>query len=57
VLRIPGMRDPDGKFVYTLSSVAGTVGIFAVEKDGTLQNVGFAGGVSSLSGFNRIAAF
>ncbi|MBZ5689005.1 MAG: lactonase family protein [Acidobacteriia bacterium] len=47
----------DGKFVYTLNSVAGTVGIFAVQNDGTLQNVGFAGGVSPLSGFNGIAAF
>ncbi len=47
----------DGKFVYTLNSVAGTVGIFAVQKDGTLLNVGLAGGVSPLSGFNGIAAF
>jgi hypothetical protein len=47
----------DGKFVYTLNSVAGSVGIFAVQKDGTLLNVGFAGGVSPLSGFNGIAAF
>jgi 6-phosphogluconolactonase (cycloisomerase 2 family) len=47
----------DGKFVYTLNSVAGAVGIFAVQNDGTLLNVGFAGGVSPLSGFNGIAAF
>lgn len=47
----------DGRFVYTLNSVAGAVGIFAVQKDGTLLNVGFAGGVSPLSGFNGIAAF
>jgi 6-phosphogluconolactonase (cycloisomerase 2 family) len=47
----------DGKFVYTLNSVAGTVGMFAVQKDGTLLNVGSAGGVSPLSGFNGIAAF
>jgi 6-phosphogluconolactonase len=47
----------DGKFVYTLNSVAGAVGIFAVQKDGTLLNVGFAGGVSPLSGFNGIAAY
>ena len=47
----------DGKFVYTLNSVAGALGIFAVQKDGTLLNVGFAGGVSPLSGFNGIAAF
>ena len=47
----------DGKFIYTLNSVAGAVGIFAVQKDGTLLNVGFASGVSPLSGFNGIAAF
>jgi 6-phosphogluconolactonase len=47
----------DGKFVYTLNSVAGSIGIFAVQRDGTLMNVGFAGGVSPLSGFNGIAAF
>jgi 6-phosphogluconolactonase len=47
----------DGKFLYTLNSVAGAIGIFAVQKDGTLLNVGFASGVSPLSGFNGIAAF
>jgi 6-phosphogluconolactonase len=47
----------DGKFVYTLNSVAGAVGIFAVQKDGTLLNVGSVGGVSPLNGFNGIAAF
>ena len=47
----------DGKFIYTLNSVAGAIGIFAVQKDGTLVNVGFASGVSPLSGFNGIAAF
>jgi 6-phosphogluconolactonase len=47
----------DGKFIYTLNSVAGAIGIFAVQKDGTLLSVGFASGVSPLSGFNGIAAF
>jgi 6-phosphogluconolactonase (cycloisomerase 2 family) len=47
----------DGKFIYTLNSVAGAIGIFAVQKDWTLLNVGFASGVSPLSGFNGIAAF
>lgn len=47
----------DGKFIYTLNSVAGAIGVFAVQKDGTLLNVGFASGVSPLSGFNGIAAF
>jgi 6-phosphogluconolactonase len=47
----------DGRFIYTLNSVAGAIGIFSVQKDGTLLNVGFASGVSPLSGFNGIAAF
>jgi 6-phosphogluconolactonase (cycloisomerase 2 family) len=47
----------DGKFIYTLNSVAGAIGVFAVQKDGSLLNVGFASGVSPLSGFNGIAAF
>ena len=47
----------DGKFIYTLNSVAGAIGIFSVQKDGTLLNVGFAGGISPLSGFNGIATF
>jgi len=47
----------DGRFIYTLNSVAGAIGVFSVQKDGTLLNVGFASGVSPLSGFNGIAAF
>lgn len=47
----------DGKFVYTLNSVIGNIGIFEVQKDGTLLHVGLATGVSPLSGFNGIAAF
>jgi 6-phosphogluconolactonase len=47
----------DGRFIYTLNSAAGAIGIFAIQKDGTLLNVGFASGVSPLSGFNGIAAF
>jgi 6-phosphogluconolactonase len=47
----------DGRFIYTLNSAAGAIGIFSVQKDGTLLNVGFASGVSPLSGFYGIAAF
>jgi 6-phosphogluconolactonase len=47
----------DGRFIYTLNSAAGAIGIFSVQKDGTLPSVGFASGVSPLSGFNGIAAF
>ena len=33
----------DGKFLYTLNSGNGTIGIFAIQKDGSLINVGTAG--------------
>ena len=35
----------DGKFLYTLNSGNGTIGIFAIQKDGSLTNVGTAGGI------------
>jgi 6-phosphogluconolactonase (cycloisomerase 2 family) len=46
----------DGKFLYTLNSHAGTIGIFAIANEGTLTNIGEAGGVTALAGFNGIAA-
>ena len=46
----------DGKFLYTLNSGNGTIGIFAIQKDGSLANVGTAGGIDPTSGFNGIAA-
>ena len=46
----------DGKFVYTLNSGTGTIGIFAIQQDGTLNNVGNAGGLPESAGFNGIAA-
>jgi 6-phosphogluconolactonase (cycloisomerase 2 family) len=47
---------PDGKFVYTLNSGTGTIGIFAIQPDGTLNSVGDAGGLSASAGFNGITA-
>ena len=46
----------DGKYVYTLNSGAGNVGIFAVEADGTLKSLGTAGDFPVFTGFNGIAA-
>jgi len=46
----------DGKFLYTLNSSNGTIGIFAIQKDGSLNNVGSAGGIGQDTGFNGIAA-
>jgi len=46
----------DSKFLYTLNSHGGTIGIFAIQADGTLTNVGEASGITPLAGFNGIAA-
>jgi 6-phosphogluconolactonase (cycloisomerase 2 family) len=46
----------DGKFLYTLNSGNGTIGIFAIQKNGSLVNVGTVGGIDPNSGVNGIAA-
>jgi hypothetical protein len=46
----------DGKFLYSLNAGIGTIGIFAINKDGTLTTVGSIGGVLAAQGFNGIAA-
>jgi 6-phosphogluconolactonase len=46
----------DAKFLFTLNSMDGTIGIFVIQKDGTLKNLGPASGFSPNSGFNGIAA-
>jgi len=47
----------DAKYVYTLNSTTGTIGIFAVQPDGSLRVFGFASGLSANSGFEGLAAF
>jgi 6-phosphogluconolactonase (cycloisomerase 2 family) len=47
----------DGKFLYSMNSRNGTIGIFAIQKDGTLKSVAAAGGITPNSGFNGIAAY
>jgi 6-phosphogluconolactonase len=47
----------DGKFVYTMNTGAGTIGIFAVQSNGSLRIIGFAPGLRALSGFEGLAAF
>lgn len=47
----------DAKFVYTMNTVAGTIGIFAVQPNGSLRVIGFASGLSAHSGFEGLAAF
>ena len=46
----------DGRFLYTLNSGNGTIGIFAIHTDGTLTPLPAAEGVTANSGFNGIAA-
>jgi 6-phosphogluconolactonase (cycloisomerase 2 family) len=46
----------DGKFLYTLNGEVGTVGVFAIQTDGTLQEVTQIQGLPAAVGFNGIAA-
>jgi 6-phosphogluconolactonase len=46
----------DGKFLYTLNSGTGTIGIFALQPDGSLTNLGEVGSFPSTAGFNGIVA-
>jgi 6-phosphogluconolactonase len=47
----------DAKYVYTLNSSSGTIGILAVQPNGSLRVIGFASGLSAHSGFEGLAAF
>ena len=47
----------DSKFLYSLNSGNGTIGIFAIQEDGTLLNLSEAHAISANAGFNGIAAF
>jgi len=47
----------DGKFLYSLNAGSGSVGIFAIQPaNGTLTNLGTAGGLPAAAGLNGIAA-
>ena len=47
----------DGKFVYTINSQSGNIGVFAInQQDGTLTSLGQAGELPKSVGFNGIAA-
>jgi 6-phosphogluconolactonase len=46
----------DGKFLFSLNSGNGTIGIFAIQKDGQLLNLGSVDGISPAAGFNGIVA-
>jgi 6-phosphogluconolactonase len=46
----------DSRFLYTLNSGSGTVGMFAINQDGTLTSLGEASGLTANAGYNGIAA-
>jgi 6-phosphogluconolactonase len=47
----------DSKFLYSLNSGDGSIGIFGIQEDGSLINDGEAEDLSAKSGFNGIAVF
>ena len=47
----------DSKFLYSLNSSTGKIGIFAIGQDGLLSSLGDAGDFPPSSGFNGIAAY
>ena len=46
----------DGKFFYSLNAMTGTVGVFAIQSNGTLKEVDEIPGFTAAVGFNGIAA-
>jgi 6-phosphogluconolactonase len=46
----------DGKFLYSLNGEVGTVGVFAIQPNGTLEEVTQIPGLPAAAGFNGIAA-
>ena len=46
----------DGKFLYTINSQSGNIGVFGINQDGSLTNLGQAGDLPKSVGFNGIAA-
>ncbi len=46
----------DGKYLFTLNSGTGAIGVFGIQSDGTLNNLGDVQGLPKAAGFNGIAA-
>jgi 6-phosphogluconolactonase len=46
----------DGKFLYSLNSEVGTIGVFSIHPDGTLSEVAEIPGFPKTAGFNGISA-
>jgi 6-phosphogluconolactonase len=47
----------DGRYLYTLNGATGTIGMFAVQEDGGLVNLGQQDGLPASAGLNGIAAY
>jgi len=47
----------DGRYLYTLNGATGTIGIFAVQDEGSLVNLGQQDGLPASAGINGIAAY
>ncbi len=47
----------DSRFIYTLNGATGTIGVFAVQPDGTLENLTEVEGLPVAAGINGIAAY
>jgi 6-phosphogluconolactonase (cycloisomerase 2 family) len=46
----------DGAFLYSINAAAGSIGIFQIERDGSLTNFATQGGLPAAAGLNGIAA-
>ena len=47
----------DGRYLYTLNAATGVIGIFAVQEDGSLMNLGAQDGLPASASINGIAAY
>jgi 6-phosphogluconolactonase (cycloisomerase 2 family) len=46
----------DGKYLFNLQSGAGAIGVYSINSDGTLNQLGDIEGLPKTAGFNGIAA-
>jgi 6-phosphogluconolactonase len=46
----------DGKYLFNLQSGAGVIGVYTINPDGTLNQLGDIEGLPKTAGFNGIAA-
>ncbi|HTY84906.1 MAG TPA: hypothetical protein VMB19_11845 [Silvibacterium sp.] len=56
-LNIDIAASDDGRYLYTLDTIAGVISTFAVQEDGSLVNLGQQDGLPASAGLNGIAAY